>query len=260
MRCTTRSTPVRGAGERVESALREGQELILSVPVREHGEHEVVQPVVDGLVEGAQDARLVRVAAPALQERLRFLAPVAAEVAVEQVDHGPQVAAFLHVHLEEIAQVVEAGRGLAQEPLLLDARGLGVALGHDEAAQRVAVLAGDDIPGRLAHHVAKSDPAIRGRVGQEDPPPVLGHLHVVELGPAVGVHAGGGAEPDLFLLEPLGTHLLPPIEVVGLPLLEGPQQPLVLREVDVVRDSGAEIDVRHAYVLVQEKRGRSGLP
>ena len=54
------------------------------------------------------------------EEFFRFLTPVAAEVRMEQVHHRPQVAALFDVHLEEVAHVVERGRGLAQQALLLD--------------------------------------------------------------------------------------------------------------------------------------------
>jgi hypothetical protein len=69
---------------------------------------------------------------------------------VQQVDHRPQVAAFLDVDLEQVAQVVERRRGVAEQALLLDRRRLGVALGDDQAAQQVAELAGHLLPGRLA--------------------------------------------------------------------------------------------------------------
>ena len=45
---------------------------------------------------------------------------VATEVAVEQIDHGPKVAAFFDVHLKQVAQVVERRRRLAEQTLLLD--------------------------------------------------------------------------------------------------------------------------------------------
>ena len=45
---------------------------------------------------------------------------------------------FLHVHLKQIPQVVEAGTAPAQPALLLDAGGLGVALRDDQAPQRIA--------------------------------------------------------------------------------------------------------------------------
>ena len=123
------------ARERVESRLRQGGQLILAVAVGEHGEHEEAQPVVDRLVEGIEDARLVARAASPLEQLVRFLAAVAAEVAVEQVDHRPQVTAFFDVDLEEVAQVVQGRTGLAQLALLLDRGRLGVGLRDDDAAE-----------------------------------------------------------------------------------------------------------------------------
>src|SRR6185312_7528463 len=122
------------------------------------------------LVEGAEDARVVRVAGAALEERLGLLAPVAAEVAVQEVDHRPEVPAFLDVDLEEVAQVVEAGRGEAQVALLLDGGGLGIALGHDDAAQVGAVFSRHLLPGVLAEVVAEMDLAVLPAGGEEDAP------------------------------------------------------------------------------------------
>ncbi len=182
-----------GPGQRVEAALGQGAELELAVPVGEVGEHEIGQPVGRLLVEGAEDARVVLVAAAALQEGLGFLPAIAAEVLVQQVDHGPQVAAFLHVHLEQVAQVVLARAGESEVTLLLDGRGLGIALGHDDAAQVGAMLAGHVLPGVLALVVAEMDLAVLlGRV-EENAPAVIGHLHMAELRPALRVHAHGGA-------------------------------------------------------------------
>ena len=103
------------------------------------------------------------VAGIALQQRLGFLAAVAAEVVVQQVDHRPQVAAFLDVDLEQVAQVVLRRRGQAEVALLLDRCRLGVALRDDDAAQVGAVLAGHVLPGRLALVVAEVDLAVRRR-------------------------------------------------------------------------------------------------
>ena len=71
----------------------------------------------------------------------------------------------------------------------------------------------------------------------------LGHLHVVEVGPALGVHGDRRAQPDVLLLEVGGPHLLPPLQVVGLPLLERALQALVLPEIDVVGDLRREVYV-----------------
>src|SRR5437899_2215331 len=54
--------------------------------------------------------------------------------------------AFLDIDLEQIAQVVERRRGLAEETLLLDRRRLGVTLDHNQAAQHSAVFARDLLP------------------------------------------------------------------------------------------------------------------
>ena len=111
---------------------------------------------VIGSLKVAEDARLVGVAGVARQQLLGLLAAVAAEVGVQQVNHGPEVAAFLDVDLEEIPQVVERRAGVAEQALLLHRRGLGVALGDDEAAQRRAVFARHLLPRRLAHCVAEA--------------------------------------------------------------------------------------------------------
>src|SRR4029453_10879353 len=142
------------AGERVEPALGEAGQLVLAIAVSEEAEHEEGQPVRRLLVEGAEDAGLVGVPRAPLEQRLRLLAPVAAEGRVAEIHHSPEVASLLHVDLEEIAEVVQ-GRARAPEvPLLLHRGGLGVALGHDEPAQDAAVLAGHPPPRRTALVIA----------------------------------------------------------------------------------------------------------
>jgi hypothetical protein len=104
-------------------------------------------------------------------------------------------------------------------------------------SRRVAVLARDLLPHGLAHLVAEADGAVGHRVREEDPPAVLGHLHVVEVRPARLVDADRRAQEDVVLLEALRAHVPPPLDEVGLPLLQGPLELLVRREVDVVRDA-----------------------
>src|SRR5947209_18839871 len=99
-----------GPRQRIESALRERLELELSVAIGEVREHVERQPVANRLVERRQDARLIGIAGVTLQEQLRLLTAVAAEVGVEQIDHGPEVTALLDVHLKEIAEVVQRRR------------------------------------------------------------------------------------------------------------------------------------------------------
>ena len=147
--------------QRVERALLQRAELVLPVPVGEVGEHEERQPVRGLLVERAEDARRVRAAGVAQQQRLGLVPAGPAEVGVQQVHHGPQVPALLHVHLEQVAQVIQAGRGQAEAALLLHRGGLGVALHHDQALQAGPVLARDLLPGRFALVLAEPDPPVR---------------------------------------------------------------------------------------------------
>ena len=79
--------------------------------------------------------------------------------------------------------------------------------------------------------------AIVHRIGEEDAPAVFRQLHVLEVRPAFRVDADRRAHVDLVVvLEPLRPHVLPPLDVLRLPVLERALQPLVAREVDVVRD------------------------
>ena len=105
----------------------------------------------------------------AAQQLLGLLPALAAEVGVQQVDHRPQVTALLDVDLEQVAQVVQAGRGGAEAALLLDARRLGVALDDDEALQLRAVLPGHLLPGRLALVLAEGDAPVGSRSARKMP-------------------------------------------------------------------------------------------
>ena len=146
-----------GARQRIEARLRQRLELHLAVAVGEEGEHEERQPVRRLLVEGAEHARRVGIARAALQQRFRLLAAVGAEIFLQQIDHRPEVAAFLDIDLEQVAHVVERRRGLAEMALLLDRGRLGVALDHDQPAQHRAVFARHFLPGRLAFVRAEGD-------------------------------------------------------------------------------------------------------
>ena len=174
-----------GAGERVEARFRKRAELELAVAVLEEGVHEEGEPIVGGLVERLQRARLVGIARVAGQQLLRLLAPVAAKEGVQQVDHRPEVAAFLDIDLVEVAQVVERGRGEPQAALLLDRRGLGIALDDDEAAQLRPVLARQLLPRGRALVDAEAHAPVGLGLGQEDAPAVVRHLDVIEVRPAV---------------------------------------------------------------------------
>ena len=100
-----------GARERIEAGLRERLQLHLAVAVGEVGEHEERQPVRRLLVEGAEHARRLLRAGAAAQQIVGLVAPVGAEIFVQQIDHRPEMAAFLDIDLKQVAHVVERGRG-----------------------------------------------------------------------------------------------------------------------------------------------------
>src|SRR5262245_36958419 len=151
--------------------------------------------------------------------------------------------AFLDVHLEQIAHVVERGRGLAEMTLLLHRSGLGVALDHDQAAQHGAILAGHFLPGVLALVHAEVDLAAFHLWGEQNAPAVIRHPHVVELGPALRVDAHRGAQINERLLEALRSHVVPPVKVAGVPFLQRALDPHVLPERNIVRDQAVIVDL-----------------
>src|SRR5690349_24043918 len=109
-----------GAREWFETGFSERRELILAVAIGEHRKREEVEPVVARLIERFENARLVGIAAAAFEQRVGFVAAIAAEVAVQQIDHGPKMATLFDVHLEQIAQVVKRRTRLAELSLLFD--------------------------------------------------------------------------------------------------------------------------------------------
>ena len=238
-----------GARQGIEGGFRESGQLVLAVAVGEKGKHEEGQPFRRLFVEGLQDARLVRVAGVALQHGLGFLAAVTAEVGVQQVHHGPQVAAFLDVDLENIAQVVERRAGLAEVALLLDGGGLGVALGDDQAAQFGSVFPGNLLPRGIPLVHAEIDPAVLFGGGEENAPAVIGHANEIVIGPAAGLDADGRAQVNVHLLAFRGAHFLPPVHVFGLPFLQRALEAAVLGQIDVVGDCFSVIDA-HGLVLI----------
>src|SRR5262249_3108244 len=158
------------ARERVEAGLRKALELHLAVAVGEEREHVEGEPVRRRLVEGAEHARLVGVAGAALQQLLGLLTAVAAEIVLQDIDHGPQTPAFLDSDLKDVAHVVERGCGLAEMALLLDRGGFGVALDDDETAQHGAVFAGYLLPGGFAVMLAERNRAALLVRRQQDAP------------------------------------------------------------------------------------------
>ncbi|KAG0749464.1 hypothetical protein G6F24_015234 [Rhizopus arrhizus] len=141
--------------------------------------------------------------------------------------------------------------------LLLDGGGLGVALRDDDAAQVGAVFAGHVLPDVTPHVLAEVDLALAVLRRQEDSPAVVGHADVVEIGPAVGFHADRGAQVDVETVRAVGPHVLPPLQVVGLPMLQRALQGAVAGQVDVIGVLIGVIDSRHVSLLFLFRPGSS---
>ena len=157
------------------------------------------------------------------------------------------MAAFLDIDLEQVAQVVERRRGLAEMALLFDRGRLGVALDHDQAAQHGAMLARHFLPGRLAIILAERDDAIFFLRRQQDAPAIIRHLDIVELGPAARIDRIGGAQIHQRLLEAVRPHVVPPVDVAGMPALQRLEHLTVLAEIHVVGNLGRVIDVHDVH-------------
>ena len=117
-----------------------------------------------------------------------------------------------------------------------------------------AVLAGHLLPRRTALVIAEADRAPGLGLGEEDAPAVVRHADIVEVRPALRVHADRGAEVDVLGLETERPHVLPPLEELGLPVLERALEPPVLREVDVVGDPLRVVDAGHQTLLRSNSR------
>src|SRR5262249_21313054 len=145
--------------------------------------------------------------------------------------------ALLDVDLEQVAQVVHARTPLAEQALLLDAGGLRITLRHDQPPELVPEFTRHFLPDGLSEEITKADSTIVDRVGEKNPPAVFGQLDVLEMRPPFGIDAD--RRPDVHLvivLEALRAHVLPPLDVFGLPVLERTLEPLVAGEVDVIGD------------------------
>src|SRR5450631_755773 len=127
--------------------------------------------------------------------------------------------------------------------LLLDGSGFGVALRDDDAAQIGAVLAGNLLPYVGAEVVGELNLAVLFFWIEEYSPPVLRHLYVSELRPALRIHTDRRSQVHVEVQLPLGAHVLPPIDELRLPMLERPLQRLVARQIDIVGDLVVVSDV-----------------
>src|SRR5712692_7528801 len=117
--------------------------------------------------------------------------------------------------------------------LLLHRRGFGIALGDDDPPQIGAVLAGYVLPDGLALVIAEIDFAFAVGGREEYPPAVFRHLHIIEMRPTARMDADGGSQVHVGGVRALRAHVRPPLEELGLPVLESTLQHFVAAEVDI---------------------------
>src|ERR1700722_20095752 len=96
------------------------------------------------------------------------------------------MAPFFDIHLKNISQVVEGRAAHAEQALLLDRCGFGVALSHDHATQSRSIFTRNFLPGSLALVHSKIYLAVRVARLQKYSPAIFRHAHVSKLSPAIG--------------------------------------------------------------------------
>jgi hypothetical protein len=189
------------------------------------------------LIERFEDARFVRIAAAALEQRIGFIAAIAPKVRVQKVNHRPKMPALFNVHLKQISQVVKRRSRVTELALLLNGGRFSVALSHNDAAQGIAKLAGHFLVNWLAIVVAEANLRVRLRRLKKNAPAILRHLHVIEMRPALAANVDRRAQPNVLLLETFRPHVLPPIEKVRQPFLQRALKTFVSGEIYVVRNA-----------------------
>jgi hypothetical protein len=86
---------------------------------------------------------------------------------------------------------------------------------------------------------------------EQDAPAVFRHADIVEHRPALRIDADRGAQIDQRLLKAVRAHVLPPVDVTGVPFLQRALDAGVALEADIVGDEAAVIDLLdiHDYTL-----------
>ena len=92
-------------------------------------------------------------------------------------------------------------------------------------------------------------PAILLR-GEQHTPAIFRHAHVIEFRPTLGVDAHGRAEINERFLKTFRTHVIPPVEITGVPAFKRLQDLAVACQVDVVRDFRRVVDVEQIHLAL----------
>src|SRR3984893_7972363 len=170
---------------------------------------------------------------------------------MQQVHHGPGETSFFDIHLENVPQIVHRRTRQPQHPLLFDRGGFRVALGNDDSAQGGSVFTGHFLPRRLTLVNAEIHLALLVTRLQENTPAIFGHLYITKLRPAIWFHAGGGSKVDVVVVALVRSHVVPPTEVGGLPMLQSALQNAISSQIDVIGDFLRVVD--HCNLLRSDR-------
>src|SRR4030095_14352213 len=116
------------------------------------------------------------------------------------------------------------------------------------------------LPRRCTLVLAEVDLAALVTRVEKNAPAIVGHLHVVEMRPPRRVATHRGAQINIEVLRAIRPHVLPPGQVVGLPVLQGSLQCLVFRQSDVVGNLLAVIDGCHVLAPCSVMSCPAGTP
>ncbi len=257
MVCFLRQHEAARARKGIEARFRQGAKLEFAVPVGKKRKHIERKPVRCGLVKRAENARIIGISGTAREQCFSFLAAVPAEIAVQQVDHSPQVTPLFHVHLKNVPQVVQRRTRHPQHLLLFDRSGFRITLPlrNDDSPQYRAIFTRDFLPGWLTLVNAEIHQALFVARLQENAPAVFRHFHIVKLRPAVGFHTDRRTQVHIIIVALIRTHVVPPAHVRRLPMFERTLQNAVSPQIDVVRNLLCVIN--HGDPLRTPSRGPS---
>src|ERR1700719_1154778 len=112
------------------------------------------------------------------------------------------MAALFHIHLEQVAHVVQRWRGRPEMALLSHRSRFGVALDHQQPAQHRSILTRNVLPGGFTLVSAERDGAAIDSRGKKNTPTILRHLDETEFGPAFAAHTNRGTQIHRRALKP----------------------------------------------------------
>ena len=129
--------------------------------------------------------------------------------------------------------------------LLFNGRRLGIALSNNNATQIRTVLAGHILPSRFAFVFAEMHLTIFVLRCEKNTPTVIRHFHMTEVCPAFGGGAHCCTQVHIKTMRAIRPHILPPLQIIRLPMFQCTLQCTILREVYIVRNFFAVVNGTH---------------